>query len=163
MKVFHSFSSEETKTFGAEMAESLIAHRSAQSARALVIALRGDLGAGKTTFTQGFFRGLGIRRNPISPTFVIMRRYKVPADRKSQVASRIIDIYHFDAYRLKKAEDAAVLEIDQILADPKNIILIEWPEQIKKILPKDAVWLEFEYGQKENERVIKIKFKSGGS
>lgn len=172
MKVFHSFSSEETKTFGAEMAESLIAHRLTQSARALVIALRGDLGAGKTTFAQGFFRGLGIRRNPISPTFVIMRRYRVAkhpafarasAGKKSQITSRFTDIYHFDAYRLKKVEDAAVLEIDQILADPKNIILIEWPEQIRKILPKDAVWLEFEYGQKENERVIKIKFKSGGS
>jgi tRNA threonylcarbamoyladenosine biosynthesis protein TsaE len=148
------------------MAESLIAHRLAQSARALVIALRGDLGAGKTTFTQGFFRGLGIKRNPISPTFVIMRRYRVAkrpafarasAGKKLQIANCFTDIYHFDAYRLKKIEDVAVLEIDRILADPKNIILIEWPERIKKILPRGAVWFEFKYGKQENERMIRMK------
>ena len=118
--------------------------------RAFVVALQGDLGAGKTTFTQGFFRGLGIKRNPISPTFIIMRHYGVPS-------KRFKNVYHFDAYRLKKAEDVAVLEIDRILADPKNVILIEWPERIKKILPRDTVWLEFKYGKKENERIIRVK------
>jgi len=116
--------------------------------KALVIALRGDLGAGKTTFTQGFFRGLGIKRNPISPTFVIMRRYAVRS-------AGFRNVYHFDAYRLKKAEDMEVLEFGKILMDPKNIILVEWPEKIQGALPRETVRLDFIHGKKENERVIK--------
>jgi tRNA threonylcarbamoyladenosine biosynthesis protein TsaE len=147
MKTFHSYSSEATKVFGYDMAKSLIAHRSSPRG-ALVLALRGDLGTGKTTFTQGFFRGLGIQQNPVSPTFVIMRRYKIPG-------RRFADVYHFDAYRLKRAEDVAMLEFGSILSDPKNIIIVEWPEQIKKVLPKRTLWLGFKYGKKENERTIR--------
>jgi len=125
-----------------------------QKKHAVVIALRGDLGAGKTTFTQGFFRGLGVQRNPVSPTFVIMRRYKVPS-RMSNVERHVTDVYHFDAYRLKKAEDVAVLEFGSILSNPRNIIIVEWPERIRKVLPKQTIWLEFRYGKKENERTIR--------
>ena len=165
MKIFHSFSSEETKAFGAEIAKSLIAppssrlrrasDRSTSNTGALVIALRGDLGTGKTTFTQGFFRGLGMKRNPISPTFVIMRRYKVPS-RKPKVRSCFTDIYHFDAYRLKKEEDVEVLEFGKIMSDPKNIVLVEWPEKIKGVLPRGTMRLDFIHGKKENERTIKM-------
>ena len=81
--------------------------------KALVIALRGDLGAGKTTFTQGFFRGLGIKRNPISPTFVIMRRYALHAE-------GFRNVYHFDAYRLKKEEDMEVLGVRKDPDGPKE-------------------------------------------
>jgi len=150
MKIFRSFSSDETKRFGYDIAQSLIVDRSARNARALVVALRGDLGAGKTTFTQGFFRGLGIKRNPTSPTFVIMRRYKVRA-------KHFKNIYHFDAYRLKKAEDLAVLEFENVLSDPRNVVLIEWPERIEKAIPKRAIRLDFSYGKKENERIIKVR------
>jgi tRNA threonylcarbamoyladenosine biosynthesis protein TsaE len=118
--------------------------------KAVVIALRGDLGAGKTTFTQGFFRGLGIRRSPISPTFVLMRRY--PYRRHG-----FSDIYHIDAYRLSGAAAAAAIEMDKILKEPKNIVLVEWPEKIKDILPRGAARLDFLHGKKENERTIKIK------
>jgi tRNA threonylcarbamoyladenosine biosynthesis protein TsaE len=144
--MFRSYSSEETKILGAEIAKKI----SKRKEGALVIALRGDLGAGKTTFVQGFFRGLGIKRNPISPTFVIMRRYKI-------FTRRFADIYHFDAYRLKKAEDIAVLEFEKILSNPKNIVLIEWPEKIEEALPRGTMRLDFIHGKKENERVIKIK------
>lgn len=131
------------------MAQSLIAHHSGRCVHALVLALRGDLGAGKTTFTQGFFRGLGIKQNPISPTFVIMRRYVL---RNSEFRN----VYHLDAYRLKKEEDMEVLEFGKILADPKNIILIEWPEKIQGVLPRGTVRLDFIHEKKENERMIKV-------
>ena len=151
MKTFHSFSSEKTKAFGAEIAKSLIANRQSLSG-ALVIALRGDLGAGKTTFTQGFFRGLGIKRNPMSPTFVIMRRYKVES-RKSKVKSRFTDIYHFDAYRLKKAEDMAVLEFGSILSNPRNIVIVEWPERMKKsFAPRCRMVESSNMGKRERTR-----------
>jgi len=144
---FHSFSSEETKQFGRKVAE-MLAGKSPRK-KALVIALRGDLGAGKTTFTQGFFRGLGVKQNPVSPTFVIMRRYGIPAGRYKNV-------YHFDAYRLRKEEDAEILEFGKIMADLQNIILVEWPEKIHGILPRDTVRLAFIHGKKENERTIKM-------
>ena len=158
MKTFRSYSSEETKAFGDKIAKRISNSQfliSKKKKCALVIALRGDLGAGKTTFAQGFFRGLGIKRNPVSPTFVIMRRYKVPG-RKLKVESRFTDIYHFDAYRLKTEEDAEVLEFGKIMFDPKNIVLVEWPEKIKGVLPRGTMRLDFVHGKKENERIIKM-------
>ncbi len=168
MKIYKSSSSEKTKEFGEKIAKRLAL--SAQRDEALVVALQGELGAGKTTFTQGFFNGLGIKRRAVSPTFVIMRRYEVPAKREAQIAKRksasgrlaigdkrFANIYHFDAYRLKKAEDLEVLEFGDILSNSENIILIEWPERIKEILPKSTVWLKFQHGKKENERVIWLK------
>ena len=159
MKIFRSSSSEITKTFGHDLAEKIARPKGPDSGRdgAFVIALKGDLGAGKTTFTQGFFKGLGIRRNPVSPTFVIMRHYKIPGKKTSPAGSSFADVYHFDAYRLRKAEDLAVLGFDNILSEKRNIILIEWPEKVQGILPRGAMTLEFSYGKKENERTIKIK------
>jgi tRNA threonylcarbamoyladenosine biosynthesis protein TsaE len=150
MKAFHSFSSEETKRFGKEIAGSLLGDKRHKAKTATVIALRGDLGAGKTTFTQGFFRGLGIRRSPISPTFVLMRRY---AMRRADFSN----VYHIDAYRLSGAAATDALDMDAVLKDPRNIVLVEWPEKIEDILPRDAMRLDFTYGKKENERIIKLK------
>jgi tRNA threonylcarbamoyladenosine biosynthesis protein TsaE len=151
MKTYRSFSSDETKMLGKMFAKKIIDHPSSifDQKDAIVLALQGDLGAGKTTFTQGFFRGLGIRRRAVSPTFVIMRRYRTHN-------SRFKNVYHFDAYRLSKAEDLEVLEVDDILSNPKNIVLVEWPERIKRILPKRGIWLKFQYGSKENERTITV-------
>jgi tRNA threonylcarbamoyladenosine biosynthesis protein TsaE len=159
MTTYHSFSSEKTKEFGEKLAGQVASGKWQGGVRnkALVIALRGDLGTGKTTFTQGFFKGLGIKRRAVSPTFVIMRRYKIPKQRQVTSDKRqglFADVYHFDAYRLKKAEDLEVLEFGDILSNPQNIILIEWPERIKEILPKSTVWLRFWHGKKENERKI---------
>ncbi len=155
-KTFHSFSSEETKRFGEQLAKSLIAHRESLRKGALVVALRGELGTGKTTFVQGFFRGLDIKRNPTSPTFVIVRRYNIPANRQSQIANRYNSVYHFDAYRLKQEEDIEILEFGKIMSHPKNIILIEWPERVRGLLPRGTIKLDFIHGKKENERIIRI-------
>jgi len=114
-----------------------------------VFALKGNLGAGKTTFVQGFFRGLGLKR-AASPTFIIMRRYSL----KRGIFK---NVYHMDAYRLKKTKELKVLEFGEILADPQNIVLIEWPERIKNILPKNVKWIIFKHGKKEDERIIIYK------
>lgn len=113
---------------------------------ALIIALTGDLGAGKTTFVQGFLKGLGAKGRAASPTFVIMRRHAIPG-RKGGA-------YHIDAYRLKKPADLAALGFDGIAADPGNIILIEWAEKIRKILPRRAAWIRFRHGENPHERGI---------
>ena len=156
MKNVHSFSPEETREFGGEVAEALIAAPAIGGAR--VLALKGNLGAGKTTFVQGLFRGFGVRRRPISPTFVIMRRYRIPARRAAGTRNRFSFLYHFDAYRLRREEDAAILGFDAILADPRNVVLVEWPENIAGVLPRDAWRIGFAYGTKESERIISPAF-----
>lgn len=114
---------------------------------ALVLALAGDLGSGKTTFTQGFLRGLGIKNKITSPTFVIAKKYKIQNTRYKYA-------YHFDCYRIRKSSELFVLGFKEILADSQNIVLIEWPEVVKKVLPKNSVWINFEHGEKENKRTI---------
>jgi tRNA threonylcarbamoyladenosine biosynthesis protein TsaE len=116
---------------------------------ATVIALQGDLGTGKTTFTQGFLEALGIKRRVPSPTFVIMKRYKLKHP-------YFTNAHHMDAYRLRKPEDVSQLGFEKILADPKNIVLVEWPENIKGALPRGTRKVIFKYGEKENERVVTI-------
>ena len=120
-----------------------------------MFALQGDLGAGKTTFVQGFLKGLGSRARVTSPTFILMRRHKLVSGKGKKFA----DVFHIDAYRLKKPEHLFALDLEVILANPRNIILIEWPEQARKFLPRDATWVTFTHGKKENERVIAIKKK----
>ncbi len=111
--------------------------------------LSGELGAGKTTFVQGFLRGLGVRRRAPSPTFVIMRRYAARAARKS--------VFHMDAYRLKDASHLPVLGFEALLGDPKNIVLVEWGERIKEAIPRRAAWIKFGYGKEEGSRTIAIR------
>ena len=117
--------------------------------QAVVLALKGNLGSGKTTFTQGFLRGLGVKKKITSPTFVIFKRYKLRA-------KSFKFVYHIDCYRIKKSQELLVLGIKEIFDNPKNIVLIEWPERIKNILPKERINVGFEYGKKENERRIVI-------
>lgn len=86
------------------------------------ISLVGELGTGKTTFTQGVARGLGITARIISPTFVVMRSYPVP--------NSDLMLHHLDLYRMESAADIKALDLSELLSDPKAIILIEWPEKV---------------------------------
>jgi tRNA threonylcarbamoyladenosine biosynthesis protein TsaE len=122
---------------------------------ATVFALQGNLGAGKTTFVQGFLKGMGSKKPATSPTFVLMRRHVLRAGRAGG-QKKFKNVFHIDAYRLKKPEHAAVLTLDVALNEPDSILLIEWPEQAKKFLPKNMTWIKFKYGGKENERTITI-------
>jgi tRNA threonylcarbamoyladenosine biosynthesis protein TsaE len=147
MKRFASYSSKETTTFGAELAADVLAGNISSPRGGLVIALEGELGAGKTTFVQGFMRGLGIKRKPNSPTFVIMRRYPVRS-------IHFKNVYHIDAYRITTADAIGALGLRELMADPKNIILIEWADKLKKALPTKSIRLRFRHGKKEHERVV---------
>lgn len=109
--------------------------------RAWVIGLNGELGSGKTRFVQGFARGLGIRRRLTSPTFVLMKKYR--------------NLYHIDCYRLNKPKDLLDLDFKEIIDSPQNIVLIEWAERVRSILPRDVIWIKFEIIN-QNERKIKI-------
>ncbi len=117
----------------------------------MVIGLSGELGSGKTTFTQGFAAALGVKRRLLSPTFLIMRSYRLP-----RAVAGYNKMFHLDAYRLHHRSETEVLGLADILRDPKNIVLIEWAENIKGTLPKNSIAIHFEHRKKENERIIRI-------
>ena len=122
--------------------------------RGRIFALAGDLGSGKTAFAQAFIKALGIEGRITSPTFLIVKSYPVPKLLRWHGASKFKKVYHIDCYRIHKPADLIKLGFREIISNPENIVLIEWADRIKKIIPKDAVWLYFEHGQKENERII---------
>jgi len=76
---------------------------------------------------------------------------------KGAAQKKFKNVFHIDAYRLKKPEHIAALELSVILNQPGNIILTEWPEQAKNFLPKNTTWVKFEHGRGENQRIITIK------
>jgi len=121
---------------------------------ATILALSGDLGAGKTTFTQGIAMALGIQENVVSPTFVLMRQYRIPAERKLAWNQLV----HIDAYRLGSDKDLAALRFEEFSQNAMNIIVIEWPERIEAAIPKDSIRITFEIGDK-SERIIQIDYK----
>mgnify|MGYP003396114388 CR=1 FL=1 len=117
---------------------------------ATVVALRGDLGAGKTTFTQALARELGITATVQSPTYILMRSYKI-SNNKFQ---RLI---HIDAYRLENPEEFSALKPEQFLQDPKNLVVVEWPEKVAGALPPADLTINFSSdGAKEGERYIEV-------
>ncbi|HOD92352.1 MAG TPA: tRNA (adenosine(37)-N6)-threonylcarbamoyltransferase complex ATPase subunit type 1 TsaE [Clostridia bacterium] len=110
-----------------------------------VIAICGDLGAGKTHLAKGIAKGMGITRHITSPTFNILNEYKTNDK----------TFYHMDAYRLTDAEDAYEIGIEDIL-EPHGITLIEWAENIIDTLPQGYVSIYIEKGEDVNKRLLFI-------
>jgi len=102
---------------------------------AVIFALSGQLGSGKTTFAQGFARGLGVAEVVLSPTFVIMKSYDVLMGRRR--------LYHIDCYRIHGIEDLVELGWENIVQDPNNIVLLEWSERIRHSLPDSTIAIDF--------------------
>lgn len=115
--------------------------------RALTIGLVGELGAGKTTFTKFFFRALGIKVRVVSPTFIFSRRYKTKRGPFSNV-------WHFDVYRFNSPREAKEVGLKEAIGNSHNLVLIEWADKIKGILPRGTVWVEFKHGKRPHERHI---------
>ncbi|MGC8775742.1 MAG: tRNA (adenosine(37)-N6)-threonylcarbamoyltransferase complex ATPase subunit type 1 TsaE [Minisyncoccia bacterium] len=147
MKTLKSFSLNETKKIAAQLAKKLTKK---QSKQALVIALIGELGAGKTTFVSGFLNGLKIKSLSPSPTFILIRRKKIKHP-------YFKNLYHIDAYRLKNPKELINLKIKDLILNPQNILLIEWANKILRFLPKNTIKIYFYHGRLENERKIVLK------
>lgn len=113
---------------------------------AVVIALNGDLGAGKTTFVQALARVLGVIELVTSPTFTILKRYDT-------THPDFTSLVHIDAYRLESETELGPLQFDDLLQDPNTLICIEWAEKIKNTLPTDTHILQLEIGN-NNEHTI---------
>ena len=97
----------------------------------MVVALQGDLGAGKTTFAQAVGLELGVNESMQSPTFVIEKIYEIDWN-------GFKNLIHIDAYRLEKDEELLHLGWQEIISEPENFILIEWPENVAGIIPENA-------------------------
>lgn len=110
-----------------------------------IIALSGNLGAGKTTFTKMLLKAAGIRHKISSPTFVLMIPYKKGS----------ATFYHMDLYRTTNYKDVAALGIQELIGKKNNIFIIEWADKIKRNLPAKTTWLDFEVNGQD--RIITIK------
>ncbi len=139
METFETHSVEETEAFAAAFAK--------KTAPGSVLLLRGDLGAGKTAFTRGFARGLGITDPVSSPTFTIVQEYPYGNGRM---------LYHMDLYRIDNPDSALAFGIDEFLYAPGGICLIEWPERADGLYPKNSVNIFIEHAGPEDSRRITI-------
>lgn len=133
-KNFITSSAPETQKVGERVANHLL--KKGPQQQAVVLALQGNLGSGKTTFLQGFAKGLQVKELVLSPTFVIQKRF--PLKNK-----KFKDFYHIDCYRLHTSEEMVELGFKEIMANPENIVAIEWAEKIQELLPKGSITIAF--------------------
>ena len=116
---------------------------------ATVIALSGDLGAGKTTFVKALAKALGVTEHVTSPTFTIMSGYDTTNDRFEQ-------LIHMDAYRIEDESELGPLRFTELLQQPNTLFCIEWAEQIAGALPSSAARVAFAAGDSEETRTVHI-------
>ena len=103
-----------------------------KTTNAVVLAFYGDLGTGKTTITQKISENLGIKEKIISPTFVIMKKYQIKN-------GEFKNLIHIDAYRLESSNELILLGWNEIISNKDNLVIIEWPEKTKEVIPIDAI------------------------
>lgn len=114
---------------------------------ACVVALYGDLGSGKTTFTQVVAKELGVEERVASPTFVIEKVYHLSSGQKFQ---RLI---HIDCYRLDSPSELEHLGWAEIVADQGNLIMVEWADKIASILPPDYLKIKFKFIDEQTREI----------
>lgn len=138
MEIF-SNSVQETKKFAKEISK--------KTKQGQVVALKGDLGSGKTTFSQGFAKGLGIDQHVGSPTFKLVSEY----------VGSSLNLYHVDCYRLNTLQEFLNLGGENLLLPDNGITLIEWADIIQELLPKGTIEIEFSrVKDNPNKRKLRI-------
>lgn len=141
---FFSRSPEQTRRVGRRLGEVLEAGD--------VICLQGDLGAGKTTLVQGIAQGWGSLDSVSSPTFILVNVYRRAEQSRGRVTPPLL--FHMDAYRLDSTPEAEELDLDSMLA--QGALLVEWPERMNGLIPKERLWVYLEHIDEE-EREMKFK------
>lgn len=150
--IHYSKSEKETHSIAGNLALKLI-----KFIKPAVVALEGELGAGKTTFVKGFAKALGIKSKIKSPTFNLMKKYKFFLSGKTQILNPKF-LIHLDCYRIRDHKDIAVLDLKSIFKSPENIVIVEWPERISKILPKKLIRVHIDHIDK-NVRKLTIDYR----
>ena len=135
----HCKSANETKNFASIIAKKIKVGS--------VIALNGDLGSGKTTFSQGFAKGLGVNQHVGSPTFKLVSEY----------SGYTMKLYHVDCYRLNSSEEFLNLGGENLLLPHDGITLIEWANLIEELLPLDSIEIKFlRFKDNKTKRLLRI-------
>ena len=143
MKAFRSSSAEETHRFARDCASTL--------QRGAVVALSGELGAGKTKFTQGVAESFGVTEPVTSPTFVLLNRY---AGRPTNGGE--LFVYHFDLYRVQSAAELYDIGFEEFV-NGNGITLIEWAERFPELLPSNRTDVRLRHDGVEHERIIEVE------
>ncbi|MFA6301365.1 MAG: tRNA (adenosine(37)-N6)-threonylcarbamoyltransferase complex ATPase subunit type 1 TsaE [Candidatus Paceibacterota bacterium] len=117
--------------------------------KATIVCLSGNLGAGKTAFTQGVAKHLGVKSKVVSPTFVIYKKYPLKNKKHKY-------LFHLDAYRLKNEKELLHLDWNKIVSDNENLVIVEWPENVKKVIPKYAKYIYIS-NDKNDSRILELK------
>ena len=123
-----------------DFARFFLQHLPVNSKQALVVGLAGELGSGKTAFTQIVAKIFGIEVPLTSPTFVIQKKYEIVLPQNN-----LKELIHIDAYRLDCGKELLALGWEEIVRDPRNIIFLEWPEKVGDILDEQVIFLHFEF------------------
>ncbi|MDE2041211.1 MAG: tRNA (adenosine(37)-N6)-threonylcarbamoyltransferase complex ATPase subunit type 1 TsaE [Patescibacteria group bacterium] len=148
MKHFQSNSLEETQKIAADWLAHIHKRQERNGAmtnfekdEAFLVGLSGHLGAGKTAFVKCLAKSLGVSEEITSPTFVLMKIYET-ADK---IFPRLV---HIDAYRLERPEELEALKFENLMADPNNLIMVEWPEnvELKRFMPQENLHFEIKDG-----------------
>ena len=140
---------------------------------AFVVGLYGDLGSGKTTFVKFVAKEFGLKNTVTSPTFVIEKIYPVRTDGRKRPTSNPVrdkslngtngtgplkhdfdNLIHIDAYRLESADELKALGWEEISKNPKNIIFIEWPENVKSVLSKNIKEIHFKFIDENTREIV---------
>ena len=137
-----SYSTAETRRLGKILGREILKTKNVKTA--LVLRLEGDLGSGKTTFLQGLAKGLGVAELVLSPTFIIMRKLKIRENSRSN-PRQLANFYHFDCYRLSRSQEIEILDFKKIIADPRNVVALEWADRVAKTLPRNAIFIKFQF------------------
>ena len=136
---------EELPAFTKELLASLV-----PTEQATVIALKGDLGAGKTTFVKTLANELGVNEIVTSPTFTIVKSYET-----TDAGWKLL--LHMDAYRIEELPELAPLQFSELLKKSAALYCIEWAENIAEALPVQTIWLHFENSKDEDKRTVRIE------
>jgi tRNA threonylcarbamoyladenosine biosynthesis protein TsaE len=120
--------------------------------KAVILALFGELGSGKTTLTQEIAKQLGVKDNINSPTYVIMKIYDV--NKNSLYYDFFKKIIHIDAYRLESSLELLKIGWEEIQKDENNLIIIEWPEKVEDIIPEDIIKIKLSHIDEGTRNIV---------
>lgn len=120
-----------------------------------VLAFKGEMGAGKTTFISALCEYLGVTDSVSSPTYALINEYHFMQHASDRT------IYHMDWYRLRDTAEAINAGVEDALNQAKAYCFVEWPERANELLPADTLWVEIQHGEQDDERVIHLSASSG--